>query len=398
MSIRNPMADQVAFVGVGTSAYGRDRQMSASGLVLEACTRAIRDAGLTAADIDGLVTSSVLPFHVAPALGIPEITYFTAETPPFINHVVAAMNAVAAGAADTVLVVHHAYRPGMWSRSAGGDPLRMRAGLGQGNGTALMGTGHLDHEPWSVFGGTGYAAWASRYFYEYPNTSREDLGLIAINNRTNALHNENAVMRTPLSMEDYLSARMVREPLCLLDMDVPIDGADAFVLTTAERARDLPNRPVLIHAATLAMASQPSEHLQVSLNESGQNVVVPTLFAKSDLALKDMDVYFPYDGFSIICLNWIENVGYCGRGEGGDFLRQHWNSEQNRVLINGKVPLNTHGGSLSEGGTQGSGHVREAVMQLQGRCGTRQVPGAVNALLTPGGFFFNAQGLVLRTV
>jgi acetyl-CoA acetyltransferase len=123
---------------------------------------------------------------------------------------------------------------------------------------------------------------------------------------------------------------------------------------------------------------------------------VEALKAKSDFWIEDCDVYYPYDGFSIITLNWIENAGWCGRGEAGDFLEQHWDKEKQRVLIDGRVPINTHGGSLAEGGTQGSGHLREAVLQLQGKAGARQVEGAQRAIVTAGGFFFNAQGVTLH--
>lgn len=96
-------------------------------------------------------------------------------------------------------------------------------------------------------------------------------------------------------------------------------------------------------------------------------------------------------------MSWIENLGWCAPGEGGGFLLDNWDKDLNRLMINGRIPVNPHGGALSEGGTQGSGHIREAVAQLRGEAGPRQRPGATNALITPGGFFFNAQGLVLRT-
>jgi acetyl-CoA acetyltransferase len=133
-----------------------------------------------------------------------------------------------------------------------------------------------------------------------------------------------------------------------------------------------------------------------SLRRHGQHVVVEALRARSDFWIDACDVYFPYDGFSIIALNWFENAGWCDPGEAGAFLRDNWDPATNRVLIGGRVPVNPHGGALSEGGTQGSGHVREAVLQLQGRAGERQVPGAATAIVTAGGFFFNAQGVTLR--
>ena len=189
---------------------------------------------------------------------------------------------------------------------------------------------------------------------------------------------------------------MIRWPLGLLDMDVPVDGADAFVVTSTERARDLPHPPVLVNALTLGMTRYSNEEQTPDLRHHGQQVVVEALRARSDFWTDDMDVYFPYDGFSVIALNWIENLGLCGPGEAGDLLRQSWDAETNRILLDNRIPINPHGGALSEGGTQGSGHLREAVHQLQGLAGQRQVPGARRAVLTLGGFFFNAQGVTLR--
>ncbi|MGE0877431.1 MAG: thiolase family protein, partial [Acidimicrobiia bacterium] len=322
-------------------------------------------------------------------LGLPEVTHHSNQPMPLVFGIVDAMNAIFSGSAESVLVYHALYRAPAISRSAANDPFRR--GLGFGGSPAPAPTRHEPEE----LGAAGYAAWASRYLYEY-NASREALGLIAINNRSGAMKNPLAAMRTPLTMEDYLNARMVREPLCLFDMDVPIDGGDAFVLTTAERARDLPNKPVYIHAATAGITDKTLEDTTIGLHRHGQHVVVKNLQAKSDIWIPDIDVYFPYDGFTIISLGWIENVGWCGPGEAHDFLKEHWVESENRVLINGRIPINPHGGGLSEGGTQGSGHIREAVTQLRGDAGERQVTNAKTAFLTPGGFFMNSQGLVLR--
>ena len=251
-------------------------------------------------------------------------------------------------------------------------------------------------DPDSVEGAVGYAAWASRYLHEY-DVGREGFARVAVSDRSNAADNPLAAVRDPMTFDDYYAARMVREPLSLFDMDVPVDGADAFVITTAERARDLPNQPVPIHAATAGLTDRNEEDQIPGPHRHGQHVVVESLRAKSDIWIPEVDLYFPYDGFTIITLSWIENTGWCGPGEAGDFLKQNWDEERHRILINGKIPVNPHGGALSEGGTQGSGHIREAVTQLRGDAGARQVPGATTAFLTPGGFFFNAQGLVLRT-
>jgi acetyl-CoA acetyltransferase len=222
---------------------------------------------------------------------------------------------------------------------------------------------------------------------------------VAINDRTNALNNPHAAMRDPMTMEDYLSARMIRWPLCLYDMDVPVDGADAFIITTRERASDLRLPPVLIHAIVLGMIDKNEEDQSPSLRRHGQQVTISALRAKSDFWIDDVDLYLPYDGFSIITLNWFENAGWCGPGEASDFIQDHWVPNEDgtgRILIKGRVPVNPHGGSLSEGGTQGSGHLREAVHQLQGVAADRQIEDAERALLNIGGFFFNAQGVTLR--
>ncbi|MET7770967.1 thiolase family protein [Nocardia sp. NPDC005366] len=305
---------------------------------------------------------------------------------PFTFQIVEAVNAVFAGAADVVLAYHATRRAGGTSRSALADPYRLRAGLG-GNRPA--------HTPDTIAGAVGYAAWTSRYIHQY-NVSKEAFGRIAINGRTNAANNPQAALQTPLTMDEYLSARLVREPLSILDMDYPVDAADALVITTAERAADMEAPAVLVHTANSGMTAHPDEDQLEDLDHTGQQVVLDRLWRTSDLKLEDIDVFFPYDGFSTLALRWIETVGFCGPGEAGDFLASHWDHDRNRVLINGRIPINTHGGSLSGGGTQGSGHVREAVLQLQGRAGARQVQGARSALVTPGGFFFNAGGIILR--
>jgi acetyl-CoA acetyltransferase len=391
---RNPIKDKVAIVGVASTGFSRDNgALSRNALAATAAVNAIRDAGLSAADIDGVVGTAHNPAWMVSALGLPAVTHYTSHPMPLVLGITDAMNAVFSGSADCVLVYHGVYRSAAASRAAAADPFRRRLGYG---GTEPMLPERVDPE--SIFGGPGYAAWASRYAFEHggPARLREALAHIAVNNRSGALQNPLAAMRTPLTFEDYYQARMVREPLSILDMDVPVDGADAFVITTAERARDLPNKPVYIHAATTGIVANCQEDQTEGLHHHGQQVVADELRAKSDIWIPDIDVYFPYDGFSFITLQWLESIGWCKPGEGPDFLRQHWNKERNRLLINGRIPVNPHGGALSEGGTQGSGHIREAVMQLRGSAGERQVANAKTAFLTPGGLFFNAQGLVLR--
>ena len=387
--MRYPVQDQVAIVGVGSTGFSRDAGgRSQLGLAAEAAVAAIRDAGLAAADIDGVVGTAIPAHQMVTTLGLDDIVWYGNDSLPVGFGVVDAMNAIHAGLCETVLLYHSMFRTPFWSRAAARDPFRRNTGM-----ALMLHGGRTDPE--TVEGAVGYAAWASRYMHEY-GAPKETFGHVAINSRTNAADNPLAVRRDPITMEDYLAARMIREPLSLLDMDIPVDGGDALILTTAERARDLPHKPVLLHAACAGIVASPGEDQIPGLQRHGQHIVVDFLRSHSDIWIDDVDVYYPYDGFTIITLSWIENSGWCGPGEAGEFIRAHWDKDANRLLINGKVPVNTHGGALSEGGTQGSGHVREAVLQLRGEAGPRQVPWAKAALVTPGGFFFNSQGMVLR--
>ncbi|MCX0272795.1 thiolase family protein [Nocardia zapadnayensis] len=387
------LKDTVAISGIGRSPYARDRGTTELSMVTDAVIEAIRDSGLPREAIDGVVGSGVMTggvdtATVVSALGLPNVTFWASAKPPIVNGLMSAVHAVAAGTCRAVVVYHSMYR-------LGAGKFRERAAFGLPDGRASTGDGHTDSEPWGMFGSTGYAAWASRYLTEF-GRSREDLSLIPLNGRRNAADNPGAVMRTPMSREDYFGARMIREPLCLYDMDVPIDGADAFVITAADLAADLPTVPVLVHALAMGMTAHPEEHLTADLRDTGQQATAAALRARSDLWIDDVDVFLPYDGFSIITLRAFESYGFCADGEAGDFLRDNWDTGEGRILLRGRVPVNPHGGSLSEGGSQGAGHLREAVVQLRGDAGNRQVDGAASAMLTPGGFFFNAQGVVLR--
>jgi acetyl-CoA acetyltransferase len=167
-------------------------------------------------------------------------------------------------------------------------------------------------------------------------------------------------------------------------------------LTTTERAKKLTANPVVVHAATAGVVGKNIEDQLPGLTRHGQHVVVEALKERSDIWIDDVDVFFPYDGFTIITLGWIENMGYCKPGEAGRFMQEHWDDKSGSVLINGRVPMNPHGGSLSEGASRGTGHLREAITQLRGEAGERQVDGARTALIGCGGFFFNSQGAILR--
>jgi acetyl-CoA acetyltransferase len=381
----NPIKDQVAIVGVGSTGFVRDSLKSQNALALEACVSAIEDAGLTRHDIDGLVGTQPNVRYVAAALGFSRVTHYLNPTLPFSFSLLDAINAIYSGSCHTVLVYHSVYRSPTVSKAARSDPFRrnvLRHGAAAAN---LAATGAFEE--------ADYSSLASRYLHD--GGSREAFSRIAVNSRTCALDNPLASRRTPMTMEDYFESRMVREPLCLLDMDVPVDGADAFILTSSELATDLSQPPVLVHATATALVAQ-TDYDQIDLNHHGQHVVTELLQDKSDIWLDDLDLLYLYDGFTIIAVQWLESLGFCKPREANSYLAENWDLLRNRLMLSGRISVNTHGGNLSEGATQGSGHCREAVVQLRGSAGSRQVKGAHTALLAIGGFVFNATGLILR--
>jgi acetyl-CoA acetyltransferase len=357
---------------------------------------AIRDAGMRAEDIDGVCGSTFSDVEMQYALGLPAVTWGVSVRIPFGFQIVEAMNAIISGACTSVLVYHSTYRASS-QREDAVSPVR----------TAAAGLGAHSVVPWPVravfpvptpgllSGGVGYASWTSRYLHEFGG-SREHLGRVAINGRTNARANPNAVKRDRITMDDYLGARMIRAPLGLLDMDIPVDGAEAFVLTSADRAVDSPQTPVLIHAASIGRTARCREDQVSGLDATGQHVAVRAMWDRSSLTLDDVDVVYPYDGFTIMSLWWLESVGYCGLGDAPGLIDDSWVPDEERLLIRGRVPVNTHGGQLSEGALQGANAFREAVVQLRGEAGNRQVPGAEVALVTPGGIVWNAAAALLR--
>ena len=311
--------------------------------------------------------------------------YQSFELPP-IGHVLSnAMHAVFAGACDAALVYNGIYRSAALSRSAAADPVRRQIGPPEDAGFGLL--SRVD-----------FAAYTQQYFEQHGATRRH-LGLIAVNGRTGALANDLAVMDRPLTMDEYLAGRMIRDPMCIYDCDVPVDGADAFVLTTAERARDLPRPAVLIHAATVANAGAAAVPGRPELTASGQHVAAASLRARSDLWIDDMDVYFPYDGFSLITLAAMEAMGF---GEPGEVprpcSRTWWSEDEQRLLDRRSRP-----GQPARRRPLRGRHAGVGPRPRGGRCscGARPGPARCRAPAPPSstraGMFHNPQGFVLRS-
>jgi acetyl-CoA acetyltransferase len=217
----------------------------------------------------------------------------------------------------------------------------------------------------------------------------EDYGLIALNARKWSVFNERAVMRKPLTMDDYLASRFLAEPLRLLDCDYPVSGSTAIILTTAERARDLPHPLVVVDSH--ATATGDGDWLfGPKFYTGGLERCAERLWARASVTRNEIDLLGLYDGFTLMTLSWIEALGFCGPGEAGGWL------EGGRTINpGGRMPLNTSGGQLAEGRLHGLSYVSEAVLQLRGGAGERQVPNARTAAI---GVSFGpaVAGLVIR--
>ena len=373
--------DRAALTGIGASQLGRKLMVDPLRLTIDAVTAAVADAGLTMADIDGLSTypaggaesgfSEGGITALEAALGIRPTWHNGApETPGATGSLMAAMLAVAAGLCRHVVCFRTVWQ------STHAELLRSGA-LGPGGGRVAGLAEHM--APYGSQPANTVAMAASQHFHRY-GTTREALGWIALNARANAALNPTALFRDPLTMDQYLSARMVSTPLSLLDCDPLCDGSVAVVISDVDVAADLPRPPVLFEAVGIQITER-MEWDQGTLSHE-PHVLGPSahMWSRTSLRPDDVDVAELYDGFSFNCLSWIEALGFCGIGEAGDFLQGGGN-----IARDGRIPVNTHGGQLSHGRTHGMGLVHEAVTQLRGDGGARQVPGARTAVVTSGG-------------
>lgn len=396
---RNPLKDKVAIVGVGSTPYGRDLQRTHLSLGLEAATKAIVDAGIDRREIDGICGTGMTPLAVGNAgflslqgaLGIEKVTW--GKNGWLGSALVFAAEAVFSGLCDTCLVVQSYRREVSMSRSAAKDPFRLRADKFGETG----GMGGRDFARRWLHSGEPYAAWIKRYMHDF-GVNKDAFGLMAVNNRAHGAHNPNAVVQRPITLDDYYASRMIWEPMQMLDMDIPVDGAEAFVVTTAERARDLPVNPVLIHAMSLG-GTRVGEFYENTLGwtENSFWVAMEGLWARSDLTRDDVDLFYPYDGYTIDAVAVTEAAGYCGPGEAADFFRTSWDHSKNILRLNGRTLVTTGGGGLAHGRTGGSNLYSEAVRQLRGTEGERQVQGASTALITIGSMYHDPSAVMLRT-
>ena len=244
--------------------------------------------------------------------------------------------------------------------------------------------------PFDALSPANWHALEAQWHFARYGTTREQLGWIPVTLRAHAGLNTDAVYRDPMTLDDYLAARMISWPLCLLDCDVPVDGAVALVVSSADYARDAPRRCAHIHAVGTARHQRPRWDQWVD-SAGGTRDAARHLWSRADLTPGDVDVALLYDGFSIMALTWLEELGFCPRGEGGPFVEGG-----KRIGLTGQVPLNPDGGQLSAGRLHGFGLIAEAVLQLRGDCGDRQVDGAEVAVVSNGGGHISGCMLLTR--
>lgn len=368
-----------AITGIGASRLGRRLMVPPLSLTIEACEAAVADAGLTFEDIDGLSTYPGLDVAGMGEGGVSALEGALGLRPTWINggmdtfgpggSVIAAMMAVATGMARHVLCFRT-----LWEST-------FAEMMKQGK---MSPPGGARTSSWQMpFGATSAAHTlalnAQRHFDRY-GTTRETLGWIALNQRANAALNPTAIYRDPMTMDDYLSARMITTPFGLYDCDVPCDGAVAVIVSAVDVARDMPKTPVLFEAVGTQIIERTDWDQTTMTHEPQVLGQSAHLWSRTSLRPSDVDVAELYDGFSFNCLSWLEALGFCGIGESKDFLDGGKN-----IARDGVIPLNTHGGQLSHGRTHGMGLIHEAVTQLRGEAGERQVKDAKVAVASSGG-------------
>lgn len=387
------LEDRVVISGVGQSAIGRQIDRSGLQLTLDAILAAVADAGLTVDDLDGLAMfpgggAANLPgyangnlYEVQDALGL-TTTWRQGQVEGMALPFHGPALAVATGQARHA-VIWRTVKEGSAARNAGGRPAYgSTKPLAEGPNAWLLPVGMLSPV-------CQIAPYATRYLHE-TGTTREQLGGVAVAQRAHAARNPDAVYREPLTIEDYLAARMISSPLCLFDCDVPVDGATAIVVSAVETAAGL-RAPVRIEAMAGVVEGRPLWEQWEDLTRVGHGAAA-AMWARTDLGPADVDVAQLYDGFSIELIWWLEALGFCGPGQGGAFV-----AGGHRLALDGELPTNTWGGQLSGGRLHaGFGHTAEAVRQLRGEAGDRQVAGAEVAAVTNVGGIEAGAALLTR--
>lgn len=374
----NSLHNKAAIAGIGCTEFSKASGRSELSLASEAVVAAVTDAGLAPSEIDGLVSYTLDPtdeIEVARSVGAGDLTFFSKVNyggGAAVGVVHQAVMAVATGQANNVVV----YRA-------------MNGRSGQRNGQGVSGqivTSDLVHWSWyQVYGmltpGSWIAMIANKYMNKYGVTA-EDLGRVAISQRNYAVTNPRAFgYQKPLTMEDYLDSKMIASPLRLYDFCQESDGGCALLITSAERAIDLKQKPAVIRGITQASTQGQEQMTSFYRNELStlpeMELAAKRVYAQSGLQASDIDAACLYDAFTSEVVMQLESFGFCGHGEAKDFIKE------GGLDIDGRLPNNTHGGLLSEAYIHGLNNIAEAVRLIRGES-TNQPKGIEHVLVSSG--------------
>jgi acetyl-CoA acetyltransferase len=383
MSINRPgnqLGGKASIVGIGATEFSKDSGRSEMSLASEAVAAAISDAGLKPSDIDGMVTYSTdnnPDVEIARHVGIGSLRHFSRVHyggGAACGTIVMAAMAVATGVADAV-VCYRAFNERSGRRfGAGVQDLPNAATAERAQFSWTTPAGQLTPASW-------VAMVARRYMHLYGATS-SDFGRVAVAGRRHAANNPAAwFYNDPITLEDHQASRWIVDPLHLLDCCQESDGGQALVVTSAERARDLPNTPALIVAGAQGAGVDQWTMTSFFRDDIAQlpemKVVADELWTSSGLTPVDIQTAILYDHFTPYVLMQLEEFGFCGRGEAKDFIKD------GALEMGGRLPINTHGGQLGEAYIHGMNGIAEAVRQVRGTS-VNQVDKVENVLVTAG--------------
>ncbi|WP_428486842.1 thiolase C-terminal domain-containing protein [Rhodopila sp.] len=383
MATTSPLREAAALTGIGETQYLRGTDRTALSLQLEASLNAIRDAGLKPSDIDGLIPYG----HGAVAedfitnFGIKDLR-FSATTPMGGASAVAAIQCALA-VINAGLCHHVLLSLGRTGYSGG------RIGTRVQQMPQFRVIGEFEMPLGAIAPAQLYAPMARRHMELYGTTSRQ-LAEIAVTTRYHASLQPNATMKKLISIEDHQASRMISDPLRLLDCSLESDGGAAVVISAPDRARDLAQRPIVVMGVAEGHPDSPSAITQrPDLTTLGLAKAAPKAFAMAGLRPADIQVAEVYDCFTYIVLCQLEDLGFCRKGEGGGFV------ENAALRLDGHLPVNTHGGLLSQAHMAGMNHIIELARQLRGQAAA-QVPDAEVGLVTGYGDMGDGAVAIMR--
>ncbi|HET6606770.1 MAG TPA: thiolase family protein [Rhodopila sp.] len=383
MSAASPLREAGAITGVGETKYLRGTDRTALSFQLEASLNAIRDAGLKPSDIDGLIPygHGAVAEDFVTNFGIKDLR-FSATTPMGGASAVASIQCAVA-VIEAGICKHVLLSLGRTGYSGG------RIGARVQQMPQFRTIGEFEMPSGAIAPAQLYAPMARRHMELYGTKSRQ-LAEIAVTTRYHASLQSNATMKSPITIEDHQASRMISDPLRLLDCSLESDGGAAVVISAPDVARDLAKRPIVVMGVAEGHPDSPSAITQrPDLTTLGLAKAAPKAFAMAGVTHADIDVAEVYDCFTYIVMCQLEDLGFCKKGEGGGFV------ENGALGLAGRLPVNTHGGLLSQAHMAGMNHIVELTRQLRGEA-EAQVPDAEIGLVTGYGDMGDGSLAIMR--